>query len=118
MSEGLSALEYMLGAISVGCGYAALLLSYFVVHSTVLAAPTKGAGRLADLIVLVSRLVLFGAVGVSLMLVRPLALYFTEYDPFPSVLAAATIPVVFAFGLKVIVPWVRNIPRSAQSSSS
>lgn len=110
----------VLYAASVGCAYGAMLVAYFLIHSTTLSVKAKPRPFVDALIVSI-RFVVFLGVSVSLLLARPLL--DLRPDPAPNEIVHMNEPIfsivgfvlVMWFGTKVIIPWLKD-SASAQIS--
>ena len=104
MSELVTNTLLILGSVSIGLVYAALVLSNVVINSTLLRAPKKNEGRAAHARVTLWRLAVFAGVSLSLLLVRPLLQLGDQQSILEPLLAIVSFIVAMIFGWRVVIP--------------
>jgi hypothetical protein len=97
-------------SFSIGVVYAGVLLSYAVIHCTLLQAPLKRETPGKRAFVTLVRLLLFGGVGLTLTIGRPLLQVSGGSSPLEPTLAIIAFLGTMFFGWKIIVPHVIGRP--------
>lgn len=105
----MDSLFSLLVGIGYGSALGALAVTYAVINSTLLPAPTSGSSATRHVCIITIRLIFFALAAVSLTVVRPLRLS-SDDSVLPPILALAMLFAVTIVGIKYVIPRVVRNP--------
>lgn len=99
----MDGLIVIFAAVGFGASFGALAVVYSVIHSTLAAPPSSGAGVSSHLKVVAVRLVFFGFAITSIIVARPLRIVADDGVLAPAI-ALAALFIVLISGMKYVAP--------------